>query len=123
MRRSNQISVAATQHIPDQTAIIRRFPLPLGRPVWRVDAARIGAPFRLDGVRVSANLLKEFEATSPFSGGNAAFIEELYEKYLLDPHSVAADWRTYFDTLKGREAGDVPHSIVIDRIEQAQRLN
>jgi len=72
---------------------------------------------------VSANLLKEFQATSPFSGGNAAFIEELYEKYLLDPASVAAGWRTYFDSLKGREAGDVPHSIVIDRIEQAQRLN
>jgi 2-oxoglutarate dehydrogenase E1 component len=72
---------------------------------------------------VSANLLKEFEATSPFSGGNAAFIEELYEKYLLDPASVAAGWRTVFDALKGREAGDVPHSIVIDRIENAQRLN
>jgi len=72
---------------------------------------------------VSANLLKEFEATSPFSGGNAAFIEELYEKYLLDPASVAAGWRTVFDSLKGREAGDVPHSIVIDRIEKAQRLN
>jgi 2-oxoglutarate dehydrogenase E1 component len=72
---------------------------------------------------VSANLLKEFQATSPFSGGNAAFIEELYEKYLLDPAAVAAGWRTYFDSLKGREAGDVPHSIVIDRIERAQRLN
>ena len=72
---------------------------------------------------MSANLLKEFEATSPFSGGNAAFIEELYEKYLLDPASVAAGWRTVFDSLKGREAGDVPHSIVIERIENAQRLN
>ena len=82
-----------------------------------------GAPFRLDGVRVSANLLQEFEASSPFSGGNAAFIEELYEKYLLDPASIAAGWRTYFDTLKGREAGDVPHSAVIERIEKAQRLN
>jgi 2-oxoglutarate dehydrogenase E1 component len=81
------------------------------------------APFRLDGVRVSANLLKEFEASSPISGGNAAFIEALYEKYLLDPNAVAAGWRTYFDTLKGREAGDVPHSIVIERIENAQRLN
>ncbi|HJT98006.1 MAG TPA: 2-oxoglutarate dehydrogenase E1 component, partial [Rhodanobacteraceae bacterium] len=72
---------------------------------------------------MSANLFKAFEATSPFSGGNAAFIEELYEKYLFDPASVAAGWRTYFDSLKGREAGDVPHSIVIERIEKAQRLN
>ncbi len=72
---------------------------------------------------MSANLLQEFQATSPFSGGNAAFIEELYEKYLLDPASVPPGWRSVFDSLKGREAGDIPHSIVIDRIEQAQRLN
>ena len=72
---------------------------------------------------MSANLLQEFQKSSPFSGGNAAFIEELYEKYLLDPASVAAEWRTYFDSLKGREAGDVPHSTVIERIERAQKLN
>ena len=65
---------------------------------------------------MSANLLKEFQATSPFSGGNAAFIEELYEKYLLDPDSVDASFRDVFDALKGRESGDVPHSIIIDRI-------
>ena len=72
---------------------------------------------------MSANLLQQFQASSPLSGGNAAFIEELYENYLADPASVAAGWRTYFDALKGREAGDVPHSVVIERIEQAQRLN
>ena len=72
---------------------------------------------------VSANLLQEFQASSPIAGGNAAFVEDLYERYLADPASVSAEWRSYFDTLKGREAGDVPHSIVIERIENAQRLN
>ncbi|MGH8172157.1 MAG: 2-oxoglutarate dehydrogenase E1 subunit family protein, partial [Rhodanobacteraceae bacterium] len=72
---------------------------------------------------MSANLLQQFQASSPLSGGNAAFVEELYENYLADPASVAAEWRTYFDAFKGREAGDVPHSAVIERIEQAQRLN
>jgi len=75
---------------------------------------------------VSANqpsLLQQFQATSPISGGNAAFIEDLYEQYLADPAAVAADWRSYFDALKGREAGDVPHSAVIARIGQAQKLN
>src|SRR6476660_8259713 len=83
-----------------------------------------GAPFRLQWCEsVSANLLQQFQASSPIAGGNAAFVEDLYEQYLTDPASVSAEWRGYFDTLKGREAGDVPHSAVIERIERAQRLN
>ncbi len=35
------------------------------------------------------------------SGGNAAFIEGLYETYLTDPESVDAEWRTLFDELRG----------------------
>ncbi|MEP7044798.1 MAG: 2-oxoglutarate dehydrogenase E1 component, partial [Dokdonella sp.] len=75
---------------------------------------------------MSANqpsLLQQFQASSPISGGNAAFIEDLYEQYLADPATVAQSWRSYFDALKGREAGDVPHSAAIERIGQAQRLN
>ena len=70
---------------------------------------------------MSANLLEQFQVSSPLSGGNAAFVEELYEKYLADPAAVAPEWRGYFDTLQGREAGDVPHSAVIQRIELAQQ--
>ena len=72
---------------------------------------------------MSVNLLQQFSESSPLSGGNAAFIEELYENYLRDASSVAPEWRKYFDTLRGREAGDVPHSDAIQRIEQAQNLN
>jgi 2-oxoglutarate dehydrogenase E1 component len=72
---------------------------------------------------VSVNLLQQFSASSELSGGNAAFIEDLYESYLRDPNAVAAEWKTYFDTFRGREAGDVPHSDAIERIENAQKLN
>jgi 2-oxoglutarate dehydrogenase E1 component len=72
---------------------------------------------------VSANLLQQFAASSQLSGGNAAFVEELYENYLRDPNAIDAEWRKYFDTFRGREAGDVPHSDAIARIEQAQKLN
>jgi 2-oxoglutarate dehydrogenase E1 component len=72
---------------------------------------------------VSVNILQQFAASSQLSGGNAAFVEELYETYLRDANAVAPQWRDYFDTLRGREAGDVPHSDAIARIEQAQRLN
>lgn len=71
---------------------------------------------------VPTSLLQQFQASSPFSGGNAAFIEDLYEHYLSDPAAVAPEWRGYFDALKGREAGDQPHSAAIARIEAAQKL-
>jgi 2-oxoglutarate dehydrogenase E1 component len=72
---------------------------------------------------VSANLLQQFSESSQLSGGNAAFIEDLYENYLRDATSVAPEWKKYFDSFKGREAGDVPHSDAIVRIERAQKLN
>ncbi len=72
---------------------------------------------------MSVNLLKQFSATSQLSGANAGYIEALYETYLRDPDSVPQQWRGYFDTIQGREGSDVPHSDIIARIEQAQRLN
>ena len=64
------------------------------------------------------SLLKQFSQSSPL-GANAAFIEDLYEQYLVSADSVSPKWRTYFDGLKGREAGDVPHSAVIAAIAAA----
>ena len=66
------------------------------------------------------SLIRQFAATSQNSGGNAAFIEDLYERYLADPASVGADWKSYFDALKGHEA-DVPHSEAMARIQQAAK--
>ncbi|NUO75813.1 MAG: 2-oxoglutarate dehydrogenase E1 component [Lysobacter sp.] len=66
------------------------------------------------------SLLKQFSQSSQL-GANAAFIEDLYEQYLVDPDSVGAKWKAYFDGFKGREAGDVPHSAAIDSIAQASR--
>ena len=67
------------------------------------------------------SLLKQFAQTSQL-GANGAYIEDLYEQYLVAPDSIDAKWRGYFDGLKGREAGDIPHSAVIDQIAQAGRL-
>jgi 2-oxoglutarate dehydrogenase E1 component len=72
---------------------------------------------------VSTSLLQQFAASSQLSGGNAAFVDDLYEAFLRDPGSVPAEWRAYFETFKGREAGDTPHSDAIARIEQAQKIN
>ncbi|TBV10058.1 2-oxoglutarate dehydrogenase E1 component [Phytopseudomonas dryadis] len=50
------------------------------------------------------------------SGGNAAYVEELYELYLHDPNAVPEEWRTYFDKLpsEGSTATDVSHSTIRD---------
>src|SRR5690606_13109791 len=92
----------------------------------RIRGVRSARLHRLHGGVVTAfpaqtSLLQQFQSSSPISGGNAAFIEGLYEAWLVDPSAVGADWRAYFEALKGREAGDRPHSDAIARIEAAQR--
>ncbi|TXH64539.1 MAG: 2-oxoglutarate dehydrogenase E1 component, partial [Thermomonas sp.] len=67
------------------------------------------------------SLLKQFAQTSQL-GANGAYVEDLYEQYLVAPDSVGPKWQQYFDGLKGREAGDVPHSVVIEQIAEAGRL-
>ncbi|MBP7465683.1 MAG: 2-oxoglutarate dehydrogenase E1 component, partial [Pseudoxanthomonas sp.] len=66
------------------------------------------------------NLIKQFAQSSQL-GSNAAYIEDLYEQYLVSPDSVDPKWKTYFDGFKGREAGDVPHSAVIAHVAEAAR--
>ncbi len=66
------------------------------------------------------SLLKQFAQTSQLVS-NGTYIEDLYEQYLAAPDSVSPDWKRYFDTLHGREAGDVPHSAVIAQIAEAAR--
>ena len=66
------------------------------------------------------SLLKQFAQSSQL-GANAAYIEDLYEQYLVDPDSVGDNWKAWFDGFKGREAGDVPHSVVMDAVARAGR--
>jgi 2-oxoglutarate dehydrogenase E1 component len=65
------------------------------------------------------SLIKQFAATSQNSGGNAGYIEDLYESYLADPASVGADWKAYFDGMANR--ADLPHSAAMERIVQAAK--
>ena len=53
--------------------------------------------------------MKEFLGTSYLFGGNAPFIEELYEKYLDNPESVPAEWRRWFDQIQQPGERDVAH--------------
>ncbi|MGA8032077.1 MAG: 2-oxoglutarate dehydrogenase E1 component, partial [Casimicrobiaceae bacterium] len=61
--------------------------------------------------------MKDLESTSTLFGGNAPFVEELYESYLADPGRVPPEWREYFDELKG-DAADVPHAPVVESFRE-----
>src|SRR5579862_4917237 len=49
---------------------------------------------------------------TPLYGGNADFLDALYEQYLRDPASVEARWRTYFERLAPPAAGERSHGSV-----------
>ncbi len=66
-------------------------------------------------------MLKEFLNNSYLFGGNAPFIEELYEKYLANPQSIPEEWRDYFDrmqVLPGSSDKDVAHAPVVESFVQ-----
>ncbi|MDD5330995.1 MAG: 2-oxoglutarate dehydrogenase E1 component, partial [Sulfuricella sp.] len=61
-------------------------------------------------------VMKEMLDNSYLYGGNAPFIEELYELYLANPAQVEEEWREYFNRLQqtpGTAARDVPHFPVL----------
>jgi len=66
------------------------------------------------------SLMEMLWRTSHLSGGNAAYIEELYERYIEDPLSVEEHWREFFDKLprvNGAIGNDVKHSEIIQYFE------
>jgi len=52
----------------------------------------------------AGRLNQVFAETSFLYGANAAFIEDLHEKWATDPASVSAEWRSFFDQLKDSAA-------------------
>jgi 2-oxoglutarate dehydrogenase E1 component len=48
----------------------------------------------------SGRLNQVFAETSFLYGGNAAFIEDLHERWAKDPNSVSPAWRTFFEQLR-----------------------
>ncbi|WP_461534572.1 2-oxoglutarate dehydrogenase E1 component [Spongorhabdus nitratireducens] len=66
-------------------------------------------------------IMQQMWSSSHISGGNAAYVEELYELFLRDPNAVPEQWRDYFQTLpqiEGMNAPDVPHSTIRDQFER-----
>ncbi|MNK15498.1 2-oxoglutarate dehydrogenase E1 component [compost metagenome] len=64
-------------------------------------------------------MMQQFQSNSYLFGGNAPYVEELYEAYLDNPGSVPDNWRAYFDAMQhvpavdGSAKPDVAHASVI----------
>jgi len=63
-------------------------------------------------------LLELFRGSSAYYGGNAAFIEDLYERYLKDPESIDLAWRKRFDAIHQDAANEVAHGPVRENFER-----
>ena len=67
-----------------------------------------------------ASIYRAYADNTYLFGGNAPYVEEMYENYLANPGSVTDSWREYFDALQhvpavdGSDARDVPHQPVIN---------
>lgn len=73
-------------------------------------------------------MLKAFQANSYLFGGNAPYVEELYESYLNNPGSVPDHWREYFDNLQAAPASngdpqtrDVAHAPIVQSFAERSK--
>src|SRR4029079_2380579 len=98
----------------------------IGRPrqLYRGAARREVVPVAQREPRAAgrAIMMRQLLANSYLFGGNAPFIEELYEQYLANPGSVAHEWREYFDAMQvlpgGADGKDVAHAPVVQSFVQ-----
>ncbi len=64
-----------------------------------------------------SNSLADQLATTALSGGNAGFIEDLYDLFLKDPNAVDPKWAEYFRRLQAGAVGEVGHGAIRERLE------
>ena len=68
----------------------------------------------------ASSIYAAYNGNTYLFGGNAPYVEEMYENYLANPGSVLDTWREYFDALQnvaavdGTDAKDVPHLPVVN---------
>jgi 2-oxoglutarate dehydrogenase E1 component len=74
-------------------------------------------------------MMQQYRSNSYLFGGNAPYVEELYEAYLDNPGSVPDNWRSYFDNLQnvpssdGTLSRDVAHAPVVESFAQRAKAN
>ena len=83
-----------------------------------IPAAPTSAP--ASAAQSAPSIYSAYSGNTYLFGGNAPYVEEMYENYLANPGSVLPTWREYFDALQhvpavdGTDAKDVPHLPVVN---------
>nr|WP_315496513.1 2-oxoglutarate dehydrogenase E1 component [uncultured Rhodoferax sp.] len=73
-----------------------------------------------NGAGTASSVYQAYQNNTYLFGGNAPYVEEMYENYLANPGSVPDTWRDYFDALQnvpaadGTTSKDVAHMPVIN---------
>src|SRR5690625_7551481 len=74
--------------------------------------------------------IQELQSSSYLYGANAAYVEDLYERYLQDPAQIPEFWRNFFDSFQnlpavdGKESTrDQAHGPVIQSFAERARSN
>jgi hypothetical protein len=75
-------------------------------------------------------MMKQLQANSYLFGGNAPYVEELYERYLDNPGAVPEKWRAYFDQMQlvpaadgSPDSRDVAHAPIVESFAQRAKAN
>ena len=71
--------------------------------------------------------MEQLWQSSHIAGGNATYVENLYESYLKDPNGVPEQWRDYFDKLPMVasdivQVQEVPHSVIRKRFARISKM-
>jgi len=74
--------------------------------------------------------MRQFQVNSYLFGGNAPYVEELYERYLDNPGSVPEKWRAYFDQMQlvpaadgSPDSRDIAHAPIVESFAQRAKAN
>jgi len=67
--------------------------------------------------------LHEFWDDSLLAGQNAAYLEDLYDRFLSDPNQVSGEWRAFFETLPrvNGHGAEVRHSAIREAFRNLTR--
>ncbi len=74
-------------------------------------------------------MMQEYRSNSYLFGGNAPYVEEMYEAYLDNPGAVPDNWRAYFDALQhvpavdGSNDRDVAHAPIVESFALRAKAN
>ena len=58
-----------------------------------------------DSSSTASSVYSAYQGNTYLFGGNAPYVEEMYENYLSNPGSVPDNWRSYFDALGAAPSG------------------